>query len=172
MLRACSQKLGKLKLQSSPCFFTYGFIIAICFTDQLVLFALCTFQLTVPLLSFLARVIKPWGQVFIPSVWILLYLKWVCFKDTRFLCLCYQKLLYFASPEIIILTKLGCDCIKILFKTILITMGLPLGNTFHIFFCVVLAYPLITFQFNCRSGRSIVISDGVWLVYIVVWYVG
>lgn len=132
-------------MHGSPCFFAYDFIFSISFTNYLVFFALCTFQPTVSLSCFLARVIKPWGQVFIPSVWILLYLKWVCFKDTRFLCLCYQKLLYFASPEIIILTKLGCDCIKILFKTILITMGLPLGNTFHIFFCVVLAYPLITF---------------------------
>jgi hypothetical protein len=52
-------------------------------------FSICPFQPTVVLSSFFASVIKPWGQVFIPSVWILLKLYWVCFDDTRFLCLYY-----------------------------------------------------------------------------------
>ena len=136
------------------------------------LFALCTFQFMVPLSSFLTRVIKPWGQVFVPSVWILLYLDWVCFKDTRCECLCYQKFFYFTGPEIIIGTILGCNCIKVLCKTSPVAMGFPLGNTFHVLFCVILAYPLIAFQFNCRSVRSIVIWYGVRLIYIVVGYVG
>jgi hypothetical protein len=136
-----------------------------------VLSALLPFQFTVLLSSCLARVIKPWGQVFVPSVWILLYLQRVCFKDTRFECLCYQKFFYFTGPEIIIFTILGGNCIKVLRKTSPVAMGFPLGNTFHVIVRVILAYPLITFQFNCRGGRSDVIWYGFWLIYIVVGYV-
>ena len=131
-------------MQLCPLFLACRFICVICSASIWVFLPMYTFLLSVSLSCRFAGCFKPWGQVFCPTVGILLDLDCRCFYDPRFPRFSYQKFLYIDCPEIIIISVLCGDGIKRLCKTATVAMGLPLVDTVHIFACIFLSYPLIS----------------------------
>jgi hypothetical protein len=116
-----------------------------------VFFSMCTFKSAVFLSCCLALLFKPRGQVFCPSVRILLDFHWDCFNDPRFFGFCYYIFFYFPCSQCIVVAILSCNFIKLRCKTASIAILLPLANAIHIYFRIITPYPLISLILHCRG---------------------
>jgi hypothetical protein len=101
--------------------------------------------------SLFTCIVEPWGQVFGPSVGVLLYFDYLCFNYSCFFGFSDEEFLQFDRAQFIVIAVSGCNFFKLLREITSIAVDLPLRYAMHVCARVFFSNPFITFPFHCRG---------------------